>query len=309
MICSARFQILWSPGRIFFAPDQPIGYYRLGLVYQAQKKFDQAITEFETALSKSPKATEPLVAIVKIYMAQGKADKAVARLNQAIQAAPDNFVAHIMLGEIYVSQKKYTEAESTFRKSAQINPKAPISYLNLSKLNLARGDKAAAIHAIQEGLQAVPGDASLSMALAESYQTTEDYDKAVTEYEGVLKRSPQSDVAANNLASILVDMKGDKKSLERALELTTRFEKSNNPAFVDTLGWTYLKLGQPDKALPLLKKAVDQAPQIAIFQYHLGLAYYKKGDVSSAKPHLQKAVDGKVNFPGLEEAKSILAKG
>ena len=104
-------------------------------------------------------------------------------------------------------------------------------------------------------------------------------------------------------------MKGDKKSLERALELTTRFEKSNNPAFVDTLGWTYLKLGQPDKALPLLKKAVDQAPQIAIFQYHLGLAYYKKGDVSSAKPHLQKAVDGKVNFPGLEEAKNILAKG
>ena len=289
------------------SPDQPVGYYRLGLIYQVQKKYDQALAEFEMALSKSPKSIEPLTAMVNVLAVQGKADKAVARINQAIQAAPDNFTAFLLLGEVYVNQKKFVEADGAFRKAIQLNPKANVAYLDLANLNMSSGDTKAAILTLQQGLVAIPEDGRISMSLAEVYQRAGDNDKAIAEYETVLKKNPGVDAATNNLASLLTE-KGDKSSLDKALTLAKPFESSANPAFVDTLGWIYYKSGQNDLALPLLQKAAINAPQVAIFQYHLGMALHKKGDMKAAKTALQKAVDSKSSFPGIEEAKMVLAK-
>ena len=288
-------------------PEQPLGYYRLGLIYQAQKKYDQALAEFELALSKAPKEIEPLTAMVNVLMLQGKGDKAVARINQVIQATPDNFMAHLLLGEVYVNQKKPTEAEGEFHKAIQINPKVSAGYLDLANLSRSRGDTNAAIQFLQQGIAAIPGDARLSVALAELYQLAGNNDKAIAEYDSILKKNPGLDVAANNMASLLTD-KGDKASLDKALELAKRFENSANPAFADTLGWIYFKSNQTDNALPLLQKAADKAPEFMLFQYHLGMALYKKGDMKGAKIYLQKAVDSKSTFPGLDEAKGILSK-
>ena len=91
-------------------------------------------------------------------------------------------------------------------------------------------------------------------------------------------------------------------------ELAKRFERSSNATLIDTLGWIYFKLGQNDRALPLLQRAAATAPQAPVFQYHLGMALYQQGDMKSAKTHLQRAIDAKVNFAGIEEAKGILAK-
>ena len=289
------------------APEQPIGYYRLGLIYQAQKKYEQALTEFETALSKAPGTTEPLAAIVNVLVVQGKADKAVARIGQVIQATPDNLAAHLLLGAAYASQKKYADADGAFRKAIQLNPRASAAYMDLANLSLTRGDAKTAIQSLRQGLAAVPGDVGMSMLLAEAYQRSGDNDKAVAEYETVLKNNPGIDAASNNLASLLAE-KGGKANLDKALGLAKRFESSSTPAFVDTLGWIYFMSGQNDLALPLLQKAADKEPQTAIFQYHLGMALYKKGDMKAAKTALQKAVDSKSSFPGIEEAKGVLAK-
>ena len=52
-------------------PSQPVGYYRLGLLYMVQKKHDQAIAEFELALKKAPDTIEPLAGIVAILLRAG----------------------------------------------------------------------------------------------------------------------------------------------------------------------------------------------------------------------------------------------
>ena len=111
----------------------------------------------------------------------------------------------------------------------------------------------------------------------------------MAEYEKILK-FPR-DTAVNNLAALLTEVGGDKAY-----------------SFLDTLGWVYFMLGRYDSAVPLLQKAVAQAPQVPAFQYHLGMTLYKQGDMKSAKSHLQLAVDAKVNFPGLEQANALLAK-
>lgn len=289
-------------------PDQPVGYYRLGLIYQAQKKFDKAIAEFDLAIAKSPKSVEPLNASVAILVSKGQHEKAIARINQVLAADPNNIAAHLMLGETYANQKKMAEAQAEFRKVIGINPRVQAAYIGLSVVQSFLGDAKAAIATLEQGLAAVPDDARLATSLAESYQRMGANDKAIATYDALLTKQPKLDVAANNLASILIDYKGDKPSLDKALTLAKRFESSENPAFLDTLGWAYYKLGQYDLALPFLKKSVEKAPQAQILHYHFGAALYKKGDMKLAKEHLQKSLAGDGKFPGAEDAKAMLAK-
>jgi len=290
-------------------PSQPVGYYQLGLLYKAQKKYDQALAEFDLALKQEPYAAEPLTAIVNVLLEQGHADKAIVRINQAIQASPDHLVAQLLLANVYTRQKKYADAEAALRKAIKVNPRVPASYVGLANLYITRGDAKRAVEALQQGFGANPGEPLLlSYALAETYQRAGDKGQAIAQYEKILKDYPGADPAANNLAALLSEEKGNKSNLDRALALAKRFENASNPSLVDTLGWVYFQLGDNEHALPLLQKAVTMAPNVPAFQYHLGMALYKQGDIKSAKTHLQLAVDAKAEFPGLAEANDILAK-
>jgi Flp pilus assembly protein TadD len=136
-----------------------------------------------------------------------------------------------------------------------------------------------------------------------------EWEPAVKVYEGVLSRSPDNQIAANNLAALLVDHRTDPESHKRALTLANRFETSDNAAFLDTLGWVYFKNGQLDQAIRVLRRAVERDPTAGLHKYHLGLALMKKGDEREAREVLQRAVESKVPFPGIEEARKLLGKG
>jgi predicted Zn-dependent protease len=116
-------------------------------------------------------------------------------------------------------------------------------------------------------------------------------------------------VAANNLAVLLADRKGDPKSLARALALTKDFERTApNPLFLDTLGWVYVKLGQANDAIRLLKPVVEKAPDEPEVNYHLGMAYHRAGDMGQAKIYLAKALDSGRPFSGVDETRATLAQ-
>src|SRR5207248_10435878 len=127
----------------------------------------------------------------------------------------------------------------------QANQKVAGPYVGLANLYAMRGDTKGALDVLQQGLGASPGDPLLlSFALAVTYERAGDKDKAMAEYETILKTDPRADVAANNLAVLLSEAKGNKANLDRALALAKRFENSSNPTFFDTLGWVYFPLGE-----------------------------------------------------------------
>jgi tetratricopeptide (TPR) repeat protein len=289
-------------------PNQPDGYYRQGLVYEAQKKYDEAAAEYEAALSRAPTATEPLRALVRIKLAKGKPDQAIMRVNQSLQAVPGNAGLQLLLAEVYANQKQYKESEAVVRKLLQANPRVPEGYLALANLAIARNDLPGAAQSLQQGLDAVGPNASLSVALAEVFQRQNQADKAVEQYEAVLARDPGNLVAANNAAALLSEAKGDQKSLEQALRYASRFENTENPIYLDTLGWVYFKLGQYDRARPLIEKATQKAPDIGVFQYHLGMTVLKQGDAVKAKSLLQSSLQAKVPFKNADEVKATLAR-
>ena len=289
-------------------PNHPLGYYFAGLVEQQVKNYPASIKEFETALQKNPEASEPLSALVKTYLILKQPQKALAQLQKIVAQSPKNSLAHNLLGEIYAGQNDLHNAEQEFLKARVLNPNSVLAYRDLAALKLLQKDSDAAIRIYREGLKATGDDASLVFALAVLYERKGEYDPAIALYDELIERDPTSQAAMNNLAMVLASYKSDPQSLERAKELAARLKGTNNPAYLDTVGWVQYKRSEYDVAVATLGEALRAAPDEPMLRYHLGMALYKKGDAAQAKENLKKAVDAKVNFAGIDDARATLAK-
>jgi tetratricopeptide (TPR) repeat protein len=289
-------------------PKDAQAHYRLGMVQYAQRKLDAAAAGFEQALSLQSGAIEPLSALADVYFTQSKPEKAAQRVGKAAADNPKNFFAQTLLGRVLERQNKAQEAEAALRKAVEIEPKVAGVHIELAGFFSRRKDDKSAEAALKDGLAALPGDVGLRLQLAEVYLRRATHDQAIAQYEAILKDHPRNEAATNNLASMLLDTRSDKATAERALQLTRRFKDSPNLAYMDTFGWAQVRADRVDEGLLALRKVIDKAPNVPVFQYHLGVALHRKGDLQGAKPLLQKAAEAKTDFPGKEEAKQLLAR-
>lgn len=288
-------------------PKSPLGYFRLGELYFAQKDYAKALPQFEEALKRSGKdVARPLQAIARTYLAEKKPVEAVTRVRAFLKDHPDNAYAYDLLGNLYLGRADYASAEQALRKASSLNPSWGKPYLDLSKAQLAQKRPAKAIATLQAGLKGHPAQLHLLFPLATLYQGSGDPAAAIATYRKVLQVSPKNVLATNNLAMLLVRA-NDPKSLKEAVTLAKELEKVRNPAIQDTVGWVYYQSGDAARAVPVLEAVAKAAPKIPIFQYHLGMALYKAGKTQAAKAHLERALAGKADFPGAAEARKVLA--
>ena len=205
---------------------------------KANKK-DQAIIFLKSVLAKNPGNANALVLQGSIQLASGAADQALRSFLAAVKAQPKNAIGYRALADFYLNQKNYDEA----------------------------------IKVVRTGIQQLPGEMTLHMILANALERKEDYEAAISEYEFMLDKQPGNLIAANNLASLLLDRRTDKASLKKAQSLAAVLRKSQIPQFKDTLGWASYNQGDYRTAVSLSEEAVAALPDQAAVRYHLGMGY------------------------------------
>jgi tetratricopeptide (TPR) repeat protein len=289
-------------------PENAAVYSRQGKQYLEQKNFDNAIGEFQKALRVAPSAIEPLKGMVQAYLAQGRPDLALARVNAQLRiTSPTLHQAYFLLGQIYDGQNQPSEAQRAYQKALDINAAWDAPYLALARQHHARGDNKRALSVLETARNTLPGSETIALHVAAMLEANQQFDRAMAEYEKLLMADADLDVAANNLAVLLLDRRGDKASVERALTLARRFQNSAQPAYLDTLGWALVKSGQASRGLPYLEKALAAMPDAPTYHYHAGWAYKAIGEKEKAKTHLLKAIATGVAFSGRDQAKSVVA--
>ncbi|GAC1625074.1 MAG: tetratricopeptide repeat protein [Candidatus Acidiferrum sp.] len=100
--------------------DNEMAWFLLGAIYERQKFYDRAETEFKKILAVNPKNDAVLNYYGYMLGDRGiRLDEAEAMVKQALKDEPFNGAYLDSLGWIYFKQNKLVEAETTLRKSVQ----------------------------------------------------------------------------------------------------------------------------------------------------------------------------------------------
>jgi tetratricopeptide (TPR) repeat protein len=155
----------------------------------------------------------------------------------------------------------------------------------------------AGIEQLEEGVRQDPGNAMLRLSLADAYLSAGHYEQALAQAEQVLALHP--DTAAGLLiAGIACAHLGRPQAALAPLQRFVLLRKDEPMGGVDQtleaayyfLGESYLKLGRPAEAIPVLEAALAISHTDADAFYQLGLAYEASGQTQAAVEAYQKAV-------------------
>jgi tetratricopeptide (TPR) repeat protein len=280
----------------------------LGRSYAGQNDIEKSIQSYEKAYENVPNGTNTMVALVRLYVNQGKVEDAEAFLGKIIESSPDNYEARVLRAQLEIMLEKPDEAVAQLKAVIKDNPKAENAYFALFSHQIRVGDKAGAQMTLDQGKSALPGNFAFLMSQAGLYEIQKKPKEAIVIYEELLGLYPNSEVVANNLASLISTVYNDEENLRKAYTYAKRFRSSKVAYFQDTLGWIHYRLGEYELATGLLEQAVEKSPGIGTLHYHLGMSYKAENNKSNAIEELTKAVEisKKQKFPEAEEAMKAL---
>ncbi len=288
--------------------DTGAGSYALARTLHAQQRYGEAVEAYKQALEKTPAANLPLEGLVRALAENGQVDESVRFLKEHVARYPDQPHARFLLGGMLTRVGDVEEARKQLESVIADQPKATTAYAALAQTFPDIDDR---IAAFKRGLAAVPGAPDLVLYLGSELEREGRLDDAIAHYEEALAINPDLPIAANNLAALLLDFRGDDASLAKALSLAERFEDSDNPAFVDTLGWAYYRTGDYAKAVEYLQKSVELMEKAPLLRFHLGMALAAASETDKAREELTLAIEslpeGAKNIAWRKDAEDTLA--
>lgn len=273
--------------------------------FAGQQRIGESIAALEDARKIAPEAIQPAIALASAYIRADRVGDAVTVLQEMNKRYPDNAELLVILGQARLAQKKDQDAIASFQEAIKQKPKDVSGYSALSDYYVRVKNYDAAEGVLQSGLKQNPQNMALRISSASVQILKNDNAAAISQYEAILKDQPQAQplIVINNLASLLLDTRSDKESLDRAAALAETLKASNVPQFQDTVGWARFKQGDIRAAIAILEPAASKSPNLPAVHYHLGLAYAADGQAQKAKEQLETAA--RLEPDGTELKKNI----
>lgn len=262
-----------------------------------------ALVAAHKALALEPGRDEALL-LASALMLDGRAFEDALKLAVAAQQQrPKAAIGFKLEGDALLEQGKPQQAVVQYERGFSLQPGGPLLISLHRALHAARQDEAAE-RRMAEWLAKHPDDQPTRLYYASYLLQHTEYGAARREYETLLARDPDNVVALNDLAWTLLQLKaGDPlRPAERAYRLAPA-----NPAVADTLAWIFAETGQPARAVPLLKKALDSAPSAADIRLHYAHALFRTGDKRGARSQCEQLL-ALQDFAHRAEVQGLLAR-
>jgi len=112
-------------------PNFAEGYYGLGYAYCYKNQSEASLQYFQKAIELSPNYTDAYNAMGYAYSTLGKYDESINYYLKTLKIKPDNLDALNGLGYAYASTGKYSDGIDYFKKAIKINPEYASAYSGL----------------------------------------------------------------------------------------------------------------------------------------------------------------------------------
>ncbi|RIX45500.1 MAG: PEP-CTERM system TPR-repeat protein PrsT [Rhodocyclales bacterium GT-UBC] len=298
-------------------PDKPELLDALGKTQQIDGNLNQALSTYGKLASSLPTSPVPYMRMADIYLADKNKDEAGKSLRKALEIKSDLLEAQKGLIYLALDAKNFKEAFSISREIQKQRPKAADGYILEGDIYRANKQLVEAIASYRNGLKQVPStdlaiklhstllavnsangeadkfaaawqkdhskDLAFQMHLADLALSRKDVASAIQRYRAILDAQPNNPLVLNNLAWALGQTGGSKaiEYAEKANQLAP-----NQPAYMDTLAMLLAEKGEHAKAIELLQKAVNIAPQAEALQLNLVKTLIRANRKDEAKAQL-----------------------
>jgi tetratricopeptide (TPR) repeat protein len=149
-------------------PDHPLARFRLGIVWDQARQYEQAIREYETVIRAVPAWMEPYPLLARLYLFRGQSGTAVELLKQQLRYDPDantyarlalaehlegapaktclslldealgrdprSVLAYLYRAEVYTAAGRFHQARASYHKALEIDPENQIARTGVNRL-------------------------------------------------------------------------------------------------------------------------------------------------------------------------------
>lgn len=288
---------------------------------QANKQYDQALAQYDKALSILPNNPDFVYGKGTCLQAMDRYDDAIAQYNKA---------KSLTKGDTKIMDEAIVSAH---QDQAQ-----PIVDQAVAKQQA--GDNAAAIPLYKQALLLIPGNAKVWTNLGSTYQQTDQFDLARDAYEKGYKADPKGEVAnlffmaridenfgkgqialneyaqyvkeAGASGAYIADAKARMVALQNNIKDTQKLATTTDIANAKTAEEAYAKGMQLQKdskfddALVEYQKAAQAMPKEFAYPFAIATDYQAKGDLDNARVYYEKALTLTSNKDQIAQIKTYL---
>jgi tetratricopeptide (TPR) repeat protein len=241
-------------------------YYYLGRVYEDRKDYSMALVNYRKVDELKP-SVDMTIHIGFVYGLRKDYDRAFRYLDAASEKEPDNSQPYFYRGLVCMWKEDYSPAEKNMLRAVDLDPDQDTYYFYLAMILEKREKISDAIQWLEKALEKNPDSARINNYLGYLYA---DHNMSLERSHDLIKKAlekePDNGAYLDSMGWVYFRKGMYTEALEKLLEAEKQLDASGSPdsAVYDHIGDTYMKLGNPAKALAYWKKALqlEDVPRI-----------------------------------------------
>ncbi len=254
--------------------------YGLGSAIGADDGPELPIAYLQMAIYLEPSLTLAQMAVGDILQSVSRCDEAIDAYDRVAADVPLRRNADLQIGNCLQSLDKPDEAVRYVKRVVDAAPKDIEAAAELGNIYRANDQFSEAADAYSKAIAALGTESADDWRLyyyrGVANERSKQWDAAEADFQHALKLNPEQPQVLNYLGYSWVDMG---IHLDKAVDMIKAAVdlRPNDGYIVDSLGWAHYRLGRYQDAVETLERAIELRPEDSTINDHLGDAYWQVG--------------------------------
>lgn len=136
----------------------------------AQKKFAEALGEYERLAADFPKAPNVQYAFGRFLLLTNDAERGVAALGREIENTPGHLPARLLIADAKLRLKDFAGGLPFAEEAVKLSPRLALARYLLGSLLVGAGQTARAVEELEGAARLMPGEPKIHYALSQAYE-------------------------------------------------------------------------------------------------------------------------------------------
>ncbi len=288
---AAEFESVFTGGDSLSADEQ----IHFGQVFVASVQEDSAIAPYAETLflkirDRFPDDWRPYWVLGALSTSMGKDSAALGFFGKVKELAEWNPDGWIGVASVYYDAENFPEAIRVLEEAKSFVPDEFRVYFLLGISYQRNNQRVEAASALEKAVTINQRDVNTFSALALVYDELGRKTESDSAYERGLALDPTNHLILNNYAYSLAERD---IQLERALGMSAEAlrQQPENQSYLDTYGWIQYRMGDYQRAMEYVNKAVMLGSTSAVVHEHLGDIYFRLSQRERAMEYWRKALE------------------